>query len=367
MNLLILLIGGNPIANYALIKYFNDSKDLTIPSYDKVVLIYTKQTLHVSKNIKSLNQDISFIDINLKESQRNLKEVEAIISDKLEDLKYISSIHLNYTGGTKSMSIGSFLAVENYAKQTEKIYSDISPKDYKLTLSDGTQYPESDSISSKIQIPMEDFCLLHGLTQPKLQREPSEFYSEDFCLFLLDKCDKHEKEFYEDLWDKKDADKMALQKSVENYVDVQEISNKKLDKLKKFVQGVWLEEYLFSLLDELKDELPITDIAHNIRVKKGEKEFEVDVVAILGYKSFLFSCTTGKDAKIKEKAFEANNRSKDLSGIAGKSVSISLADKVRVKGVQEDMKEIEKNFFAFGIDIVREKEQFQSKLREILQ
>ena len=367
MNLLILLIGGNPIANYALIKYFKNSTDTTISSYDKVVLIYTNQTLEVSENIKSLNPDISFIDINLQESQRNLKEVEATISHTLESLKNISSIHLNYTGGTKSMSIGAFLAVSNYPERVTKIYSDISPKDYKLTLSDATQYPENGSLSSKIQIPIEDFCLLHGLTQPKLQREQNEFYSEEFCLFLLDKCDNHEQEFYIDLWDKNDSDKMILQKSIENYVDVKNISNKKLGKLQKFVQGVWLESYLFALLGELKDELKITDIAHNITLEKETKEFEVDVVAIIGYKSFLFSCTTAKKTHIKQKAFEASNRSKDLSGIAGNTILISLANEKTVDGVKQDIKDAEKKSFVFGIDDIREKERFKSKLRKILQ
>ena len=124
MRLLILLIGGNPIANFALIKYFKNSNDMTIPSFDRVVLIYTKQTFNLAENIKSLNEDVSFIDIYLEENERKLNEITEIISKKLESIDKISAIHLNYTGGTKSMSIGAFLAVRNYNENATKIYSE---------------------------------------------------------------------------------------------------------------------------------------------------------------------------------------------------------------------------------------------------
>jgi hypothetical protein len=52
MNLLVLLIGGNNIANYALIDYFKHSDEYR---YDKVVLIYTIQTKNAAKAIKELN------------------------------------------------------------------------------------------------------------------------------------------------------------------------------------------------------------------------------------------------------------------------------------------------------------------------
>ena len=115
------------------------------------------------------------------------------------------------------------------------------------------------------------------------------------------------------------------------------------------------------------EELQITDIAYNIKAKKQEKEFEVDVLAIIGYKSFLFSCTTDKKAHIKQKAFEASNRSKDLAGIAGNVILISLADENRVNGVKQDMTDVEKKFSVLGINDIKEKEIFKSKLKEILQ
>ena len=362
MNLLILLIGGNPIANYALIEYFNQNGDITIPKCDKVLLIHTNFSEDMAENIKKLKSSVDFELLNLEDRENSLKYIQNSILKKLNSIESIDSIHLNYTGGRKPMSLGAYLAVDEY-KKCHKIYSDISPKTYKLTLFDGSSYPLEGSISSNIDISIKDFYTLHGLKDIKFQKENSEFYSEEFCMFLLEQNTNNEKEFYEKLWDLNSIKELAWRESIKEFIK-EDISNKKLSKLQKFIRGNWLEEYLFVTLEEIKHQIGITDLAWSVEAKHKGKDFEVDVVAIVGYKSFVFSCTTDKKAHIKQKAFEAIIRSRQLGGIGSKTILVSLTDKEGVEGVKQDSY-TERSFEALGIEDIGDKTKFKQRLEKI--
>lgn len=371
MNLLVLLVGGNPIANYALIEYFKNNGDERIPKYDSIMLIYTSQTEKVTQNIESLKDDVSFININLESNESNLRYIKKIVLNKLNSLENINSIHLNYTGGRKPMSLGAFLTINEFTRSCKKIYTDINPNNYKLTLEDGNTYLKGDeTISSKLNIPIIDFYQLHGLTKPEYKTKISDFYSEEFCMFLLDKCENSEKEFYVDLWDQKNIRNLDWKKSLPEYID-KKISNNQLKSLQKFIKGIWLEEYLFSILNEIKEECNITDIAYNVEAENRNKKFEVDVIAISGYKSFVFSCTTGYKARdIKQKAFEVDKKAEQLAGRGSNSIVVCLAKDIEkndsgITGLKSDMKHIEKSFNAIGIEDIKDKKIFKTKLKEI--
>ncbi len=368
MNILILLIGGNPIANYALIEYFKNNGDNKIPKYDSVMLVFTEKTSNLANNIKSLQKNINFIEINLSNNESNLDYIQTIILDKLNELKNLKSIHLNYTGGRKPMSLGSYLAVDKYKKRCQKIYTDINPANYKLTLSDGKAFLDgNNTISSKLNISIDDFYTLHKSYKPaNKQIENSEFYSKEFCQFLLEKCDKNEKEFYIDLWDKSDIKRLNWKNSIKNIYKIDDISNNKLKKLQKFIKGIWLEEYLFDILNEIKDEVNITDLAWNIEYKQEKDEFELDVIAIKGYKSFVFSCTTDKKANIKQKGFEVAQRAEQIAGRGSSSFLISLANSDGIDKVMRDLSNRDKIFEAIGIEDIKDIENFKSKLKNMI-
>lgn len=364
MNLLVLLVGANSIANYALIEYFKSSGDDIIPRFDAVLLIYTIQTKQIVDRIKELKNEIMFYDIGLEEKEkRDIDLIKTSVTNAISQID-ISSIHLNYTGATKSMSIGTYLAINDYCKINDirVINSDISPTDYTLTLDNQKKYPVKGSISDKLNIPIKDFYILHGLTYPTFKKEVSKFYKEDFCIFLLEEVEKNRQKFYENLWDKENIQELDWKKSLPSYVDV-EISNTELKELQKFIRGRWIEEYLFDCLQEIKEDAHITDLAWNIEAKNRDKEFEIDVIVISGYKSYVFSCTTDQKAShLKSKAFEVSLRSEQLAGRSSNCILIALADKERIKGVKEDMNHIEKSFNAIGIDDIRDKKSFKKAL-----
>lgn len=368
-----LLIGGNAIANYALIEYFKESGDDLIPSFDKVILIYTDRTKPLAENIKKLQTEVKFLEINLQNEYRNLNRIKEIVLDVLNRHRDIKSIHLNYTGGTKPMSIGAFLAVTEFKiiDEKNKIYSDISPDSYRLTLKRGISYPQDGSLLDNINIRIKEFYLLNNLREPKYKSENSEMYSENFCNFLLEKCLNFEKEFYEDLWDK-DAKALNWKESLEgNFLDVDKYSSKKRFKeLQKFIVGGWLEEYLFANLCEIKDKMKLTDIIWNVEANnRYNQNFEVDVLVTKGYNIYVFSCTTDRKARIKQKAFEANLRAEQIGGIGAKPILVSLADSNGVEKVKEEMHFYvgKKTFDALGAKEIKNGNLLKQKLMEIFE
>ena len=116
------------------------------------------------------------------------------------------------------------------------------------------------------------------------------------------------------------------------------LSNKQLEKLQKFIKGIFLEEYIFNFLKEKQKIFKFDDIAWNIEIKnKRGKEFELDIVVTKGYTVYVISCTINKKAYIKQKAFEANVRAEQIGGIGAKPILISCAEVKTVEKTKDEM------------------------------
>jgi len=372
MKILILIIGGNPISNYGIIKrsLLNDKDDSILPKVDKVALIYTEQTKKSADNFKTLFKEVEFIDINIKDKARSLKDIEQIVKSTLKKEK-ITFLHLNYTGGTKSMSIGAYLAA-NSLNVEHKIFSDIG-MDKKLYLKRGDVYPRNGTIIDNLTIKVEEILKLNGINA-SFKTKNSEFYSREFAKFLMDKSINDVKKFFEDLWDKdfKELKELNWSKSLKNApINSDNISNKKLKPLQKFIKGLWLEEYLFDILSEYKKEIGFDDIAINLEIKdNNQTQVEIDLVLTKGYDVYIFSCTTAaKKGVIKQKAFEANLRAEQLGGIGAKPVLVSLADSDTLYDlVEKDMKFYigKRKFEALGKSEIEDKDKLLNRLKEII-
>lgn len=370
MNLLILLIGENPIANYALIEFFKNNKDEIISNPNKVVLVCTEKTSSIAQRIKSLQSEVLFEIINLGTKENNLNYIKNEILRYLNELSP-DNIHLNYTGGRKPMSIGAFVAVKEYENQgCNKIYSDICPRKYILTLEDGTTYPKEGNISFNLNIHIEDFFLLHGLSKPKYEKVNSEFYSNQFCKFLFEQNMKNEENFYINMWDKNliDLKKLPWQETLHNFTNTN-ISNKKLKDLQKFIKGIWLEEYIFNFLKEKQKYFLITELAWDVKSENHDKLFQVDVIVICGYRSYIFSCTTENQSEdiLKQKAFEGVKRSNQFGGIESKTILVCLAKDEKIEAIKKDMSDNYKkgNFEVIGAEILKNNEILKLKIKEI--
>ena len=359
MRVLALLIGGNNIANYALIEYFKNSDKF---SFDKVLLIYTNQSKDSVKNIISLQNGVEFLECNLEDDGRNLLRIQQKISNLLSNID-ISFIHLNYTGGTKPMSVGAFLAIDSL--ECEKRFSDISPDSSKLTFANGEIYPNDSSIDKDVALDIKSLYKLHGIELIKYQKSVSEFYSDEFVKYLIEKSIKHKNyESFWEVWDSRDIktfDYKATIKDAPIHFDIDSIN---LKYLQNFIRGRWLEEYVF---DTLKDE-KFTDIAWNVEGRIKNRDFELDLVITKGHKSYIISCTTSTTLKdVKQKAFEASIRAEQIGGIRAKPISIYLLGAENLEKIQYDVKNYvgKTNFEFIGRDIVKNKDKFKNMLKSI--
>ena len=358
MRVLALLIGGNNIANYALIEYFKKDEKF---GFDKVCLIYTKQSKDSAENIISLQNGVEFLKCELEDA-RNMTKIKDKISNFLSSID-ISFIHLNYTGGTKPMSVGAFLAIDGL--ECKKRFSDISPDSSKLTFANGEEYPQDSSIDKNIALDIKSLYKLHGIELIKHQKEVSEFYSEEFVGYLIQKSIKHKeyKSFW-DIWDSRDIKNFDYKSSLKDAPISFDIDDVNLKSLQNFIRGRWLEEYIF---DTLKDE-EFTDIAWNVEGRIKQRDFELDLVITKGYKSYIISCTTSTTLRdVKQKAFEASIRAEQIGGIRAKPISISLLGDEKLENIKYDVKNYvgKTNFEFIGRDEVKNKDKLKNMLKSI--
>jgi len=381
MNLLIVLLGNNSLANYALIKHFTTNNDSFLPVSDKVMIVFSKQTEIKAEIIKKFFKNINFIEVNIdknnKDNSRDVSIIESIIMKELNKLNDVNSIHLNFTGGTSSMSVGAFEAVRNFkgCDDKDKFYSDIDNK-HVLHFARGEIYPLNGSISDKLEFSIEDFAILENFTILNLRRNNSQFFSLDFYKFLLNEVLKKETDFFEswdDCKDEKDVKNCEKyfklwEEQLENFINFDSLDENDIFELIRFVRGVFLEEYVFYILKKYKEEFNLKDIAWNVEIKNFKnKKFEVDVVVTKGADVYVFSCTTDKYEYLKQKSFEAIARANHIGGYGAKPILVSCANKKKVKGNLKEMidRENKNSFDMIGREELLDENKLLEKLKAI--
>ncbi len=408
MNLLILSIGSNPmpnfiVANYLLNRDRNDQDEIPVPGM--ILFVYSSATEKFKDKIIELLQskvpafEKIYVDIGTEE--RNFDRIRKAVVAELEKHKGLLSIHLNYTGGTKPMAVAVFAAVTEYSFQkNQPMVSDLSPRDFRLTLRDNRRYPSTGSgrnITDYVKISVEELYELHNLDLPKKKRSSSQFYTEKIAKFLVDKVADYKSgdEDFLRTWDgvKNRRNKIEfteqeklLQRLPEDYLKCRDIRAeeelspvkraKKMKPLIAFVRGNWLEEYIFNTLQGLEKECGLTDIAFNVETEVNRRSFEIDVIAIKGCQAFIFTCTTDYKMKMcKGKAFEGIYRAEQLGGAQAKTVLVCMADDNAenegnrvISNIRKDMSQFDTaiNFSILGIDDVKNSEELKLKLKNII-
>jgi len=330
MDLLVLLIGENNVSNYALMKFFQKEDEF---KFDKVMLVYTKQTQNNAEYIKNLS-NVDFIDLNVEDVKDYFLEVKNLIKTKLENLD-INKLILDFTGGLKSMSLGAYLAVDEIDIENKYIsYVTFERKKSKIVLKRGEEFKLNENLS------IEEIAGVHGVFDLKSKDKNSEFFNYKNVKFLLSKIENEEKEFFIDLWDKKDLKNrnwIDSIKDVDFNVDLFSLSNRKLKKLQNYIKGEFLEEYIFALLKEIQKEINLHEIKWNVKQGQDAK-FEVDVVVSKNNNLYLFSCTSDKSkSRVKQKGFEAKDRAKKIGGIYARTILVSCVSKKEREKLKIDL------------------------------
>lgn len=397
INILVLLIGGNPLPNYVVAKYLlldgrDDNRQIPVPN--RIIFIHSGDTEPFAKKImKKLSLPENKIILkNLGQNHRIPGEIVGALNKILEEVRNdcgtISSIHLNYTGGTKPMAVHSSIIV-TLSKLSERIIlSDIDPDNFKIIIKEN-QYPYSGDLLDKIKLTIQDILDLHDMRTgimsenfifPQEIVDIEEFVKEVIPIYLINQ--KEERKWFDEIVDKirevknsyrKDTqlrekinsnDLSSLRKQLrESFPSLNKLFNEdnliydgEAKDFTKFFTGMWLEDFVLNSLLKLKkdNKIPsVNEIKKGIKAFFGNREADIDLVIMKGYQMFLISCTTSQEiSEVKLKAFEALYRAEQLGGEHAKVIVVSLMDNSKIEKLGCDLSQFEasKKCHLIGID-----------------
>lgn len=403
---LVLLVGINPLPNYVVGKYFL----MNNPNLKKIWLVYSEKqnefgTEEIAKKIRDVfNKDIfEFCPLeNISDARDIKRNVETNILEKIS-----SSVHLNYTGGTKAMAVHVYRAIEKYKNIPEKSFSYLDARMFALT--DDDKGIVTEDLRKSIDISLEDLIKLHGYEKYKEERNYLEWKDalHEFDLIIQagklknyldwkkriireiyysngefeEKVNEARKKNSKGLDDfnndpfKQDIicvlNKIPTEHSILDdtgnlWIPDENINNKKyktrIFPAIDFLDGKWLENYVYIIINKaLPKDIPIS-LNWKLKKKKDGKDFELDIITINGYQICGISITTDQQEYLcKSKGFEVFHRVNQIGGDEAKAILITClthkSDKVdQVTKMGDDLKvETNSNILVLGLeDLIKE-------------
>ena len=366
MDILILLVGSNPLPNYVVGSYLvnkkrKDKEKMPVP--DTIILVHSDKTKIFAEKLnyefKKL-ADIQYIDLKNKENDPECIKNKLI--NFLKSKNNISSLHLNFTGGKKTMAVYSYMAVYDYTKE-KVIFSYLDPDKRRLVLQDGRHFPATHDLREDVLLNIQTVLELHdmkiinpGNEKPLYERVMNKNQFDEFIKMAVEKYYQNDRSYKNCV---NDICNFMRRKDVKpkwrKPQKVQEIINKanqqslflpliqlnsslfsqylsgscynKFYDFCEFITGKWLEDFVLVTLQKLKQKgnIEVEEIKKGVEAHYADRKTEIDVIVIKGYEMFLISCTTSQEIRfVKQKAFEALYRAEQLGGEHAKVVVVSL-------------------------------------------
>ena len=401
---LLLLIGTNPLPDLVVAKYFlkyNSSlKRIWFIHSEKRNDINQKGTYREAENLKKLiqkqpdSQNISFEFVSLSNVSR-AKSIEKNLTEQcIDNLSPDCSLHLNYTGGTKVMGTHIYRIIEKINKIKRKSFSYLDARSFRII--DDDEDIITEDLRDKISISFQDIIDLHGFNK-KSQMSEINFSDaiEEFKKLisrgqLTEYFDVNKNGYNRNLFSHKTRPEKLAKKKKDLAIDrLKEFrpNNTFLSILKalpedcqlfnsegkfteqgisncedtiKFLDGIWLEDYLYRILKNGIKDKHIEIQKNRVISKDGwPTEFELDIVLIKGYQLIGISCTTSNNKKLcKSKGFEIILRTRQIGGDEAKAILICCAKK-QDRGILEKELQLDtgsgRNIIVLGMEDLEEK------------
>lgn len=388
MNVAVFTVGSNPLPVYVVAEYLlktprQDEKHFPRPDY--LIFVYSKETEKIQEKIQERLRDkfkqyVRIEGVDLGNGEREEDTVLNSLKNKLLNLSKsskISTLHLHYTGGTKPMSVFSYLAVKEFAQEQgiKAIFSDLHPDEAVLV----SNQQCSDDLRKIVRLNVDQIIKLHGMDISHSGNQQLEYPDLDMKSFekeipsLIDMSLKYNK--YNKSGNEEEKNQIIkelnsifssiMPKSWEEYVK------------NSVLTGKWLEDYMLYQLQQLQNEFFITDLRKSVKAKYNGRDCEIDVVAIRGYQMYLFSCTTSDGVKsVKGKAFEAIYRADQLGGSHARVIVVSLLPQIPQSGHNSSIETLENDLSSFdarfnkkckliGRDDLLDQEKLKANLLEV--
>lgn len=375
---LFLLIGTNPLPNFVVAQYFIENYGVK-----EIYFIYSEDnkyqtgTKKYAENIREIlqekyaNRNIKFYFIPLSDISFPSK-IKADMRKHLADkISFLNNSHCNYTGGTKAMGVHVYEFLRENLK--EKIsFSYLDARTFRI-ISDTDDLKKGD-LREEIVININDLVRLHGF-----EKISESYYREEFndaVLFFENLIENNQLDRYFEDYDREkflNAEGGLITKlkeisdALKNFAAqgtllelmrvmpsqyklfnddgsfVQPNNNGQLKKAVKFIDGGWLDIYIYKLLKDCFKENKRVNVNGNVTFRKineeeNNREFEIDVLMINGYQLIGFSCTTSKNRSLcKSKGFEIFMRTRQIGGEESKAVLVTMLDREKATELEREL------------------------------
>ncbi|MCC6608001.1 MAG: DUF1887 family protein [Anaerolineae bacterium] len=368
---LILLVGGNPLPNAVAGK-------LLLKPGGIITLLHSGNTATTAQKLRAWL-------INHTQGQVQFRQIDEASPTSITDgvNTQLKSVHadtagLHYTGGTKTMSVHAYRAIEQWAKDKKPpIYSYLDARTLSLIID---SEPHPIPLAGIIALSLDDLLALHGWN---VKNQPTtEPILPKFAQVLLKLCSTNNLTAWDE-WKEQEL-RAKCCKENGNWLSKTELNQISLiwptateladlvqvlqveleqgaaglhiesaakaagfkkpeDLCKQLVGGYWLESCVLEALKSIAGTHRLHDVYMNIVVPTiGDKDFELDVVAIRDYQLYGFSCCTdsemvrGGRERLKLKLFEATIRAQQLGGDEARVALVCSADDP--DGLQAEMR-----------------------------
>jgi len=411
-NSLILTIGTNPLPCLVVSKYLCKKYGIS-----KIFLIYSEHNINqqgtkdYADRLKELIErdfneiEIECISLSYVGSATQIeKDLGKVQWDKS------GSYHLNYTGGTKTMSVH----VHKFFKDNfnNVSFSYLDSRKYVLIYDDGTYEPNDGDLRSKVSVEIEDLLKLHGYNiDNQNKNEIYEKVANEFNNAIINGTIKDFFSWYKNIRPIKTECNLEktnkflqhiqyeypinIKQIVENFgknipdiaknilnvfppdkqlhtvengfyklwIPDTNVGNNQFENRVKhtweYLDGKWLEHYVYSKLKpsfmhKALKENESFGWSLNAKNQQG-KYFELDLYLIKGYQLIGISITTDDKTYIcKSKGFEIIHRVRQIGGDESIAILITALDQRNVQGLTDDLTintgTNEERFKIFGIE-----------------
>jgi len=391
---LIITVGTNPLPNFVVAYYFSEVEKFDV---ERIFLVHSDTSTN-SSHSSTRNQAESVRDLLKEKTGRNIctlipikevsgEEIYESLERHFSEYDPKSSIHLNYTGGTKAMAVQVYSFVKDKFGENAS-FSYLDARNHMLKYSRSFLNNRPVESLSDITLTIKELLALHGYSivkKPDITTDDRfreslavirEIIQEKGVEEILDFQQNYIRNIYYDskgdviekpsLFRKHmsyGSQKELAESLPENLVKIMQtlpepktlldskgnialpddhIKNKdfesKISKKAEFLGGFWFEQLIDNLVEDYAKKKKL-QYGFNLKAKRaGLPDFELDSFLIRGYQLLAISVTTSPSKKLcKSKGFEVIHRSRQIGGDESRSILVTLMDKNSARNLQDEL------------------------------
>jgi hypothetical protein len=352
---LFLLVGTNPLPNFV-------AATLMLKPQGQLYLVHSDKTQKVAKRLARYwidnHRQPQFVWVDESDGASIRQQIDHELA-QIED----DHVGLNYTGGTKMMAVHASQTIRSHQKPRRPVtLSYLDARSTKMYIEhDNDKAFMTEPLLYEVQPSIQEIVRLHAFELhaqiavesqlPELATVLASAHQNPDAIEQWRRwCDEILREKTRTRnsreWDKENllrdvsiplpadpslrdvADQMQTTFRVQDGVlRLGEVAQRsgfaKVKHLCEWLDGKWLEHYVFHVISKVKNQRPesrIHDTGMGIRPKNepDSPEYDIDIGVMQGYRLYAISCTTDADPGMcKLKLFEAYIRARNMAGDEG--------------------------------------------------